>query len=209
MICPCYKTPMRNGTQTPLLPLTGAFLLALTAAGCGNRKAPPPIEPAPSPVTPAATAPATSAAAPSQPEPFSLKPGEQLVPHKVAKGESLWVLAQKYNTRVSRIKAANGMTSDMITEGKTLQIPTTGGGAGDPVAAPAPAAPAPAAVTPIPAPTAPAPNLFQPAPAPAPAAPAPAAPAQGAAPSLNFGNPAPAAPAPAAPAGGGIKIQDN
>jgi len=183
--------------------------LAFATIGCGN-KAPEPIAPlaaavGSTPATPPASA--SAPAAPAPPEPFSLKPGEQLVPHTVAKGESLWVLAQKYNTRVSRIKSANNMTSDLINEGRTLQIPTTGGGAAasDPVAVPAPlsAPAAPPASAPAP------PSLFQPA-APAPA-PAPSAPATGAAPSLNFGTPAPApaAPAPAAPTSGGIKIQDN
>lgn len=199
---------MRRGFLTPIT-LTGTAVVALFAAACGN-KAPEPIAPLSAAVgdTPAAAAPSAGApaAAPSAPEPFSLKPGEQLVPHKVAKGESLWVLAQKYNTRVSRIKSANNLTSDLISEGRTLQIPTTGAPA-EPVAAPAPAA------TPAPTP-APAPGLLQPAPPvpAAPPAPAPAAPSapQGAAPSLNFGTPAPAPAASApAPAPGSIQIKDN
>lgn len=208
-IRPCYNTSMRKGIKHPIT-LSATVALAVATIGCGN-KAPEPIAPLAAAVgnTPATPPASTStAAAPAQPEPFSLKPGEQLVPHTVAKGESLWVLAQKYNTRVSRIKSANNMTSDLINEGRTLQIPTTGGGAAasDPVAVPAPLSAPAAPATAAPAP----PSLFQPAaPAPTPA-PAPAAPATGAAPSLNFGTPPPA-PAPAAPAptSGGIKFQDN
>lgn len=199
---------MSRETTVPFSLFSGALLIAVSTAGCGMlNRAPDPIEPAPAIQEPAAAdAPATTSAgaAPAAPEPFTLKAGEQLVPHTVVKGDSLWELAQKYNTRVSRIKSANNLQSDMIVEGRTLKIPTTAAAA--PAAtAPAPAAattpapattapamaPAPAATTPTPAPAAPTPAPVQPAtPAPAPA------PSQ---PSLNFGTPA---------TGGGLQIQD-
>lgn len=196
---------MSRETTVPFSLFSGALLIAVSTAGCGMlNRAPDPIEPAPAIQEPAAAdAPATTAAAaPAAPEPFTLKAGEQLVPHTVVKGDSLWELAQKYNTRVSRIKSANNLQSDMIVEGRTLKIPTTAAAPAAPAATvPAPAAaaptmaPAPAATTPTPAPVTPAPV----APAPVqPATPAPApAPSQ---PSLNFGTPA--------TGGSGLQIQD-
>ncbi len=186
--------------------LTGTIVLSLTLSGCVN-KAPAPIEPAPAAVgAPAATTPAKpTAAAETKPEPFTLKEGEQLVSHTATKGDSLSSLATKYNTRVSRIKSANGLSSDMIIAGKTYKIPTAGGAAAAaPATAEAPAAPAPAPAALSPAPTPPAPAAPAPTLTPTPA------------PSLNFGNPnpppapAPApSPAPTPPSTGGIQIKDN
>ncbi|PLW92120.1 MAG: hypothetical protein C0592_12415 [Marinilabiliales bacterium] len=42
--------------------------------------------------------------------------------HIVQKGESLWSIAQKYNTSVDKIKKANGLTSDRINIGDKLII---------------------------------------------------------------------------------------
>ncbi|MDF2376497.1 MAG: LysM peptidoglycan-binding domain-containing protein [Verrucomicrobiales bacterium] len=68
----------------------------------------------------------TMAPAPAAPEPpqFSLREGETLVTYRIEMGDNLSKIATKYNTSVSRIKAANGMTNDKIFAGKTLQIPT-------------------------------------------------------------------------------------
>lgn len=44
--------------------------------------------------------------------------------HTVAKGESLWGLAQRYGTSVDAIKAANGMSDSTIRYGSTIQIPS-------------------------------------------------------------------------------------
>ncbi|WP_240485140.1 N-acetylmuramoyl-L-alanine amidase [Aestuariibacter salexigens] len=43
--------------------------------------------------------------------------------HKVRSGESLSLLAQRYNVKVSSIKQANNMTSDMVRIGQVLTIP--------------------------------------------------------------------------------------
>ncbi|WP_246840621.1 N-acetylmuramoyl-L-alanine amidase [Lacimicrobium sp. SS2-24] len=43
--------------------------------------------------------------------------------HKVSRGESLSLLAQRYNVPVSRIKAANNLESDMVRIGQVLTIP--------------------------------------------------------------------------------------
>jgi hypothetical protein len=43
--------------------------------------------------------------------------------HTVAKGDTLFSLARRYNTSVSAIKSANGLSSDIIRIGQTLTIP--------------------------------------------------------------------------------------
>ena len=50
-------------------------------------------------------------------------PGANTVPHNVAKGDSLWGLAKRYNTTVEAIQAANGISGTNIQAGQTLQIP--------------------------------------------------------------------------------------
>lgn len=80
-----------------------------------------PMVPAMSPNT-ATTSSGVSAVAPS---PFTLREGEQLVPHQIQSGESLSSIAAKYNSSVSRIQAANEMTDTKIFAGKTLQVPTS------------------------------------------------------------------------------------
>ena len=45
--------------------------------------------------------------------------------HKVRSGESLSLLAQRYNVKVSSIKAANNLNSDMVRIGQVLTIPST------------------------------------------------------------------------------------
>jgi LysM repeat protein len=42
--------------------------------------------------------------------------------HTVLRSETLWEIAQRYGTTPSRIKAANGLTSDVIRPGQTLEI---------------------------------------------------------------------------------------
>lgn len=45
--------------------------------------------------------------------------------HKVRSGESLSLLAQRYNVKVSSIKAANDLSSDIVRVGQVLTIPRT------------------------------------------------------------------------------------
>ena len=47
--------------------------------------------------------------------------------HQIRSGESLSVIAARYNTRVSQIKQLNNMRSDFIRAGHTLLIPIPGG----------------------------------------------------------------------------------
>lgn len=74
----------------------------------------------PPPATP--PAPYQTAAA-SEPEPFELRPDEELVSHRIESGENLSVIASKYNSSIRRIQAANGMSGTTIYAGKTIQVP--------------------------------------------------------------------------------------
>ena len=47
----------------------------------------------------------------------------ELAYHQIAAGDSLSVIAQKYGVSVTEIKAANGLKSNLIRQGKVLQIP--------------------------------------------------------------------------------------
>lgn len=46
--------------------------------------------------------------------------------HTVVKGDTLWLLANRYGTTVAAIKQANGLTSDIIYVGQKLTIPGSG-----------------------------------------------------------------------------------
>ena len=100
---------------------------------------------APAPDAPASTAYTPAPQRSVEPAPFSLQANEQLVAHRIEKGDTLGVIAKQYGTTVSRIKSANGMTSDTIYAGKTIQVPSTG--------LPSLAANAPASSAPAPAST--------------------------------------------------------
>jgi hypothetical protein len=43
--------------------------------------------------------------------------------HTVRRSETLWAIAKRYGTTPARIRAANGMTSNVIKPGQTLEIP--------------------------------------------------------------------------------------
>ena len=45
--------------------------------------------------------------------------------YKVAKGDTLYSIAQKFNTTVSILKALNNLTSNALTIGQILQVPTS------------------------------------------------------------------------------------
>jgi LysM repeat protein len=43
--------------------------------------------------------------------------------YTIKKGDTLGAIAARHGTTVSKLKAANGMSSDFIREGKSLKIP--------------------------------------------------------------------------------------
>ncbi len=52
-----------------------------------------------------------------------IQPGRgQRIVHKVKKGESLWLIARKYSTTVSKIKQWNGRTSSLLRPGQKLVV---------------------------------------------------------------------------------------
>jgi N-acetylmuramoyl-L-alanine amidase len=45
--------------------------------------------------------------------------------HVVSSGESLALIAQRYQVSLGALRSANSLSSDLIKVGQTLQIPTT------------------------------------------------------------------------------------
>ena len=43
--------------------------------------------------------------------------------HKVRRGESLWLIAQRYDCSVKAIKKANSIASNRLKPGQVLRIP--------------------------------------------------------------------------------------
>lgn len=64
------------------------------------------------------------------------QPEQNLVIHRVKKGDTLGGLAAKYNSGVKMIQKANGMTSTALRVGRTLNIPLRGPCTNCPVAPP-------------------------------------------------------------------------
>ncbi len=96
-------------------------------------------------MTPTAPAPPNSSVAAATTDapasaPFELREGETLVEYEIQSGDSLEKIAAQYNTSYRRIMAANGMTSDRIFAGKTIQVPTSAAPSGLAMSS-APAAP--------------------------------------------------------------------
>ncbi|RMH17861.1 MAG: LysM peptidoglycan-binding domain-containing protein [Acidobacteria bacterium] len=47
--------------------------------------------------------------------------------HLVARGESLWQIARRYDTSIRLLKETNGLRGDVIRPGQVLRIPPGGG----------------------------------------------------------------------------------
>lgn len=101
-----YAVPQANGETNayPSQPGVGGSLPPVQQPTAYT----PPANPTPD-YTPAAAAPAPSGSMSS----YTVKPGD-----------SLWKISRKHSTSVGAIKAANGLSSDRINVGQTLQIPS-------------------------------------------------------------------------------------
>lgn len=60
--------------------------------------------------------------------PGYVPPAEANITYVVQKGDSLWSIATAYNTTVDELKKANNLTSNTLSVGQTLNIPTPSGG---------------------------------------------------------------------------------
>jgi len=65
--------------------------------------------------------PATAATAASKPA--STKSTGRATVYVVKPKDSLWSISRKYHTTISKLKSANGLTSDLIRDGQKLKIP--------------------------------------------------------------------------------------
>jgi LysM repeat protein len=61
--------------------------------------------------------------APSAPATAPGAGGGVATTHTIVKGDTLGGIAKKYQVSIASIKAANGMTSDIVVLGRTLKIP--------------------------------------------------------------------------------------
>ncbi len=86
---------------------------------------------APSKPAPSTSSSSSSSSSASKPKPKPApkpvaKPKSKVVAsrsHTVSRGETLYGLARKYGTSVTKIKSANGLSGDMIRIGQKLKIP--------------------------------------------------------------------------------------
>ena len=52
----------------------------------------------------------------------------QFITHTVVRGDSLWTIANRYNTTITEIRRINNLTSDLLSIGQQLRIPTGSSG---------------------------------------------------------------------------------
>jgi LysM repeat protein len=76
--------------------------------------------------SPGSSKPKSTTASKPKPKPKTVakpKPKSSTVSHTIKKGDTLYGLANRYGTSVSAIKKANGLSSDMLRDGRSLKIP--------------------------------------------------------------------------------------
>ena len=127
----------RNGINDPDLILIGQEL-AMTGTGGPTTGASAPARPAADePTRPAARPPAS---APSQEAPVATAPAAQEAPvaadeppvaaaggtHTVARGETLWAIAQANGTTVTVLKDVNGIKGNKVQVGQVIELPSNG-----------------------------------------------------------------------------------
>jgi LysM repeat protein len=79
--------------------------------------------PTPKPVTKPAPKPRPKPVAKPKPKPKPVKVKPKAIRHVVKKGDTLYGLARKYGSTVSKIQKANGIRGTNIRDGSTLLIP--------------------------------------------------------------------------------------
>lgn len=57
--------------------------------------------------------------------PSASVPGSTEITYVVKKGDSLWIIANKYDTTVDKIKSTNNLSSNLLSIGQVLVIPST------------------------------------------------------------------------------------
>lgn len=85
-----------------------------------------PAKPAPSTASTSSAKPkpkTTASSTPKKKTTTTVKKSSSGRTHTVTKGDTLYGLARKYGTTVTKIKSANGMSGDMIRLGQKVKIP--------------------------------------------------------------------------------------
>lgn len=102
-----YGPADASAEGAPYQPVAPTYDTPAEYEAAGNTADSPNLPASPSPSVPSApSAPATIATT-----------------HTVVKGDTLGGIARKYQVSIAAIKAANGMTNDIVVLGKTLKIP--------------------------------------------------------------------------------------
>jgi LysM repeat protein len=124
-----YYTPQSTrtsnaggGTSYYYTQQTPSYQQAPTGGGGGDKKTTTSSKPKPAAVK---TKSIVSKPKP-KPKTVAAKPKPKPVParkHTVKESDTLWGLSKKYGTTVAKIKAANGLNSDLLRNGRVLTIP--------------------------------------------------------------------------------------
>jgi LysM repeat protein len=111
--------------MTGPIPLSQAQAPTDSSSGSGTSAQPAPIVVAP----PSAPAPAPAPVpAPVSPTPAPVEtPAERPATYTVVSGDSLWLIAQKFNTSVKKLKKLNNLKTKNLKPGQVLQIPPATG----------------------------------------------------------------------------------